>query len=140
MLALTSSPALLSSLTVFGEEEEEEETYGHLHTLISEPVKPERGEHAAAAEHLQPQLTSLVLFIIILFFFGSPASQADQHAHITPLKGNDATLFDVFKPFIFIGFMLFFSYLNHFKNQSRETDALKSHLAAGCGVDAQFQT
>lgn len=46
-LALTSSPALLSSLTVLGEEEEEEEeeTFGHLHTIISEPVKPRPGEY-----------------------------------------------------------------------------------------------
>lgn len=111
MLALTSSPALLSSLTVLGEEEEEEETFGHLHTLISEPVKPEWGVHAAAAEHLQPQLTSSVLFIQI-FFFLFPCLPSRSTRVRTPLKGNDATLFDVFKPFIFIGFMLFFFYLN----------------------------
>lgn len=81
MLALTSSPALLSSLTVLGEEEEEEETFGHLHTLISEPVKPEWGVHAAAAEHLQPQLTSSVLFIQFFFFVPLPPKQINTRAY-----------------------------------------------------------
>lgn len=83
ILALTSFPALLSSLAVLGEE-----AYGHLHTLISEPVKPEWRVHAAAAEHKQPQLTTSVHFFFL-------------QAH-TSLKGNDATLFAVFKPFIFV--------------------------------------
>lgn len=43
-ISLNLFPALLSSLTVLGEE-----AYGHLHTLISEPVKPEWRVHAAAA-------------------------------------------------------------------------------------------
>lgn len=105
ILALTSSPALLSSLTVLGEEEEEE-AYGHLHTLISEPVKPEWRVHAAAAEHFCNHSSHLQCF------FFSPPSRSTPRAHTT-LKGNDATLFAVFKPFIFVVF--FFFYLNHLK-------------------------
>lgn len=90
-ISLNLFPALLSSLTLYLVKKHTDTCT----SLISEPVKPEWRVHAAAAQRQQPQLTTSVHF-----------RKQIEFPH-TRLKGNDATLYAVFKPFIFVGFFLF---------------------------------
>lgn len=85
-ISLNLFPALLSSLTLYLVKKHTDTCT----SLISEPVKPEW-----RVQRQQPQLTTSVHF-----------RKQIEFPH-TRLKGNDATLYAVFKPFIFVGFFLF---------------------------------